>query len=136
MLFWCTLSFVIIIIMLFITGDSRGCVKVILCYIICLVCVFLFVNLRSCANNTISTDVMTVKTKNDIMYGHFNYRYLCPSKNIYYCVMNSDSSIKPNQRDTCVYCGQIFRKHHYKKTYEEEHLENVVRDAFLETPAE
>ena len=27
MLFWCILSFVIIIIMLFITGDSRGCVK-------------------------------------------------------------------------------------------------------------
>lgn len=135
MLYWCLFS-VVFVIVLFLFDDSRGCIKVALYYIVCLVIIFIIINLRSCYQEPTVTDMIVIKTTREIKYGHYNPSYQCPSERTYYCVVKKDSLKKPTRQDTCVNCGQTFRRHHYKKTYEEEAWEDAVRDAILDTPAE
>ena len=113
--------------------NSRGCIKVGLFYIACLVIICIIISLRSYYKEPIVDDV---KTTREFKYEYSNKRYLCPSGMTYYSVLKGDSIEKPNRQDTCIQCGKPFRNHHYQKTPEEEEWENAIRDAFLETPAE
>lgn len=113
--------------------NYKGCLMYIGSFAVVILCVYIY----SCLKEPQIEKVERVKTAGGIMFRHSHSRYLCPgSISDYYCIIKGDSMTKPQREDKCINCNQTFRKHSYSKTKEEELMDETIRNAFLETPAE
>ena len=124
----------LIVITIFLLQDEnyKGCIM----YVLCCGLVLLFVCVKSYYERPKYERVSKITTSNKFALEYSHTRYSCPSGGSYYCVIKNDSLEKPMRQDICINCGQIFSKHNYIKTHEEIMMDEAIRNAFLETPAE